>query len=123
MGAYTRQGAGISRFTEPKKHLLPTLHKLAAQRPGAATSEESREYTSIQLNRVSELQVHTDRFNLNTNWVISSGKYKGGRVWIAREGGTEPPPGLPHSHLRGEYFSTHNQWLHFDPRQDHAVEP
>eukprot|EP00971_Amphidinium_carterae_P291970 5795818-Amphidinium_carterae.1 len=33
MGAYTRQGAGILRYTEPKKHLLPTLHKLAAQRP------------------------------------------------------------------------------------------
>eukprot|EP00971_Amphidinium_carterae_P171654 3403190-Amphidinium_carterae.1 len=100
MGAYTRQGAGISRFTEPKKHLLPTFHKLAAQRPRAATSEASREYTSIQLNRVSELQVHTDRFNRDMNWVISFGKYKGGRVWIAREGGSEPPPGLPHSHLR-----------------------
>eukprot|EP00971_Amphidinium_carterae_P103592 2051277-Amphidinium_carterae.1 len=51
MGAYTRQGAGISRYTEPKNHLLPTLHKLAEQRPRTANSEESREYTSIQLNR------------------------------------------------------------------------
>eukprot|EP00971_Amphidinium_carterae_P078471 1552062-Amphidinium_carterae.1 len=57
------------------------------------------------------------------NWVISFGKYTGGRVWIARKGGSEPPPGLPNSPRRGEYFSTHNQWLHFDPRQEHAVEP
>eukprot|EP00971_Amphidinium_carterae_P077913 1541442-Amphidinium_carterae.1 len=57
------------------------------------------------------------------NWVISFGKYTGGRVWISRKEGKEPPPGLPHSPLRGEYFSTHNQWLHFDPRQEHAVEP
>eukprot|EP00971_Amphidinium_carterae_P027575 543314-Amphidinium_carterae.1 len=83
-----------------KKHLLPTLHKLAAQRPHTASTEESREYTSIQLNRVTELQVHTDRFNRDTNWVISFGKYTGGRVWIARKGGSEPPPGLPHSPLR-----------------------
>eukprot|EP00971_Amphidinium_carterae_P312033 6202536-Amphidinium_carterae.1 len=93
MGAYTRQGAGVSRYTEPNE----------APRPRAASTEESREYTSIQLNRVTELQVHTDRFNRDTNWVISFGKYTGGRVWIARKGGSEPPPGLPDSPLRGEY--------------------
>eukprot|EP00971_Amphidinium_carterae_P176910 3507978-Amphidinium_carterae.1 len=42
MEAYTRQEAGISRFTKPKKHLLPTLHRLAEQRPSARTSKESR---------------------------------------------------------------------------------
>eukprot|EP00971_Amphidinium_carterae_P097533 1930010-Amphidinium_carterae.2 len=91
LGAYTRQGAGISKYTESKAHLLPTLHKLAASR--AVPTQQ--EYTSIQLNRVSELQ--------------KNGRYA--------------PPGLPDSQLRGEYHSTHNRWLHFDPKRQHAVEP
>eukprot|EP00971_Amphidinium_carterae_P171566 3401245-Amphidinium_carterae.1 len=77
-GAYTRQGAGVSKYTESKAHLLPTLHRLAASRP----EPTQQEYTSIQLNRVSELQVHTDRFNHDMNWVVSFGQYTGGRVWI-----------------------------------------
>eukprot|EP00971_Amphidinium_carterae_P077838 1539589-Amphidinium_carterae.1 len=57
------------------------------------------------------------------NWVVSFGKYTGGRVWIEQPNGRSAPPGLPESPLRGEYHSTHNRWLHFDPKRQHAVEP
>eukprot|EP00971_Amphidinium_carterae_P066825 1323337-Amphidinium_carterae.1 len=56
------------------------------------------------------------------NWVVSFGKYTGGRVWIEQPKGRCHPPGLPESPLRGEYHSTHNRWLHFDPKRQHAVE-
>eukprot|EP00971_Amphidinium_carterae_P178694 3544725-Amphidinium_carterae.2 len=115
LGARTRQGSGISRYTESKAHLLPTLHRLAANRPGPT----QQEYTSIQMHRVSKLQMHTGRFNKDMNWVVSFGQYSGGRVWIEQKNGSS----LLASELGGEFHSTHNRWLHFDPRRQHAVEP
>eukprot|EP00971_Amphidinium_carterae_P052456 1032651-Amphidinium_carterae.1 len=83
LGAYTRQGCGVSKHTRPKTALLPHLHKLAETRPKnqLGTEEAAGEYTSIQSNKVSELMVHQDRFNMGCNWVISVGKYTGGRIW------------------------------------------
>eukprot|EP00971_Amphidinium_carterae_P323447 6427914-Amphidinium_carterae.1 len=113
-----------SKHTESKAHLLPTLHKLAATRgaadggvkalPGPLEAAQ-QEHTSIQMNRVSELQVQVDRFNHDTNWVVSFGKYEEGQVWIEQPNGRFAPPNLPDSSLRGEFHSTHNRWLHFNP--------
>eukprot|EP00971_Amphidinium_carterae_P045160 888696-Amphidinium_carterae.1 len=72
------------------------------------------------MNRVSELQVHVDRFNHDINWVVSFGKYKGGRVWVEQKNGRFAPPNLPDSPLRGKYHSTYRRWLSFDPKRQHA---
>eukprot|EP00971_Amphidinium_carterae_P314606 6253321-Amphidinium_carterae.1 len=55
------------------------------------------------------------------NWVVSFGKYKGGRVWIEQKNGRFAPPNLPNSPLCGKYHSTHRRWLSFDPKRQHAV--
>eukprot|EP00971_Amphidinium_carterae_P064312 1273607-Amphidinium_carterae.1 len=67
--------------------------------------------------------VHQDRFNLGCNWVISVGKYTGGRIWVEDADGTEPPPNLRNSPLRGVYHDTRYRWLKFNPKLKHAVEP
>eukprot|EP00971_Amphidinium_carterae_P131414 2602883-Amphidinium_carterae.1 len=100
LGAYTKQGAGVSKYTEPKEHWLPALHALARTRPKIA-SKIKMEYTSIQVNKLSSLEVHQDKFNCGCNWIISMGKYQGGRLWIETEGGRYHPPNLPESPLRG----------------------
>eukprot|EP00971_Amphidinium_carterae_P205858 4085284-Amphidinium_carterae.1 len=47
LGAYTKQGAGVSKYTEPKEHWLPALHdSLAKTRPSIA-SKIKMECTSI----------------------------------------------------------------------------
>eukprot|EP00971_Amphidinium_carterae_P142500 2822672-Amphidinium_carterae.1 len=80
----------VSVHTQPKAALLPHLHLLAQTRPKhqLGTEEAAEEYTSIQLNKVSELMVHQDRFNQGCNWVISVGKHKGGRIWVEDSQGT-----------------------------------
>eukprot|EP00971_Amphidinium_carterae_P186815 3708290-Amphidinium_carterae.1 len=40
LGAYTRQGSGVSKHTKPKTALLPHLHKLAETRPKAQLGTE-----------------------------------------------------------------------------------
>eukprot|EP00971_Amphidinium_carterae_P098628 1950517-Amphidinium_carterae.1 len=40
LGAYTRQGCGVSKHTKPKTALLPHLHKLAETRPKAQLGTE-----------------------------------------------------------------------------------
>eukprot|EP00971_Amphidinium_carterae_P079055 1564125-Amphidinium_carterae.1 len=116
LGAYTRQGCGVSKHTKSKASLLPHLHQLAKTRPSAqlGTEEGAEEYTSIQLNKVSELMVHQDRFNQGCNWVISISVDVKGR---------HHPPGLPESPLRGQYYDTRYTWLKFNPKLKHAVEP
>eukprot|EP00971_Amphidinium_carterae_P002618 52163-Amphidinium_carterae.1 len=37
--SYTKQGARVSKYTEPKGHWLPALHALAKTRPQAITSK------------------------------------------------------------------------------------
>eukprot|EP00971_Amphidinium_carterae_P297312 5906478-Amphidinium_carterae.1 len=67
--------------------------------------------------------VHQDRFNQGCNWVISAGKYTGGRIWVEDAKGRHHPPGLPDSPLRGQYYDTRYKWLKFNPKLKHAVEP
>eukprot|EP00971_Amphidinium_carterae_P291733 5791340-Amphidinium_carterae.1 len=74
------------------------------------------EYTSIQVNKLSSLDVHQDKFNSGCNWIISMGKYQGGRLWIETEGGRHHPPNLPESPLRGTYHETKYRWVMFDPK-------
>eukprot|EP00971_Amphidinium_carterae_P242914 4823263-Amphidinium_carterae.1 len=62
LGAYTKQEAEVSKYTKPKKHWLPALHALARTRPNVA-SKIKMEYTSIQVNKLSSLDVHQDKFN------------------------------------------------------------
>eukprot|EP00971_Amphidinium_carterae_P030903 608033-Amphidinium_carterae.1 len=62
-------------YTEPKEHWLPALHVLARTRPLIA-SKIKMEYTSIQVNKLSSLEVHQDKFNCGCNWIISMGKYE-----------------------------------------------
>eukprot|EP00971_Amphidinium_carterae_P064692 1281882-Amphidinium_carterae.1 len=59
LGAFTRQGCGVSKHTKPKETLLPHLHRLATTRPvdQVGKSDGADEYTSIQLNKVSELML------------------------------------------------------------------
>eukprot|EP00971_Amphidinium_carterae_P250464 4972374-Amphidinium_carterae.1 len=90
LGAYTKQGAGVSKYTTPKSHWLPALHALARTRPQSITSKVKMEYTSIQVNKVGSLDVHQDKFNCGCNWIISMGKYKGRRLWIESPGGRLP---------------------------------
>eukprot|EP00971_Amphidinium_carterae_P067827 1343039-Amphidinium_carterae.2 len=52
VGAYTRQGVGISKYTEPKSHWLLALHALAKRHPPSIVSKVKMEYTSIQINKV-----------------------------------------------------------------------
>eukprot|EP00971_Amphidinium_carterae_P312156 6204742-Amphidinium_carterae.2 len=40
LGAYTRQGSGVSKHTKPKEALLPHLHQLATTRPTNQVGKE-----------------------------------------------------------------------------------
>eukprot|EP00971_Amphidinium_carterae_P170259 3373341-Amphidinium_carterae.4 len=64
VGAYTKQGGGISKYTEPKSHWLPALHALAKTHPPSIAPKVKMEDTSIQINKVGSLDVHQD----NSTW-------------------------------------------------------
>eukprot|EP00971_Amphidinium_carterae_P072055 1425104-Amphidinium_carterae.1 len=103
--------------------LLTREEQLTIHQRQLGTEEAAEEYTSIQLNKVSELMVHQDRFNQGCNWVISVGTYQGGRIWVEDSHGQYPPPNVPGSTLRGVYYDTRYKWLKFNPKLKHAVEP
>eukprot|EP00971_Amphidinium_carterae_P350403 6491523-Amphidinium_carterae.2 len=76
--AYTRQAH------KAQDSAATASHKLAKTRPKAqlGTEKAAGKYTSIQLNKVLELMVHQDCFNMGCNWVISVEKYTRGRIWV-----------------------------------------
>ena len=71
------------------------------------------------------MQVHKDKNNHSTSWLIALGDFTGGRLWLEDPLGQHPPPCVTsewQKGLRGSYHNVHNTWFKFDPTKYHAVE-
>eukprot|EP00971_Amphidinium_carterae_P281070 5580847-Amphidinium_carterae.2 len=59
LGAYTSPGAGISKYSEPKRHLLPSLHAFGRTRDSGSIPTSMLEYTS-RMDALKSLPKHVD---------------------------------------------------------------
>ena len=102
--------------------MVQAIHHLASLRGGEAKSEG---YLSAQVNRARRLQMHKDKNNHSTSWLIALGDFTGGRLWLEDPLGQHPPPCVTsewQKGLRGSFHNVHNTWFKFDPTKCHAVE-
>ena len=116
-GAFTTRGEGITQATYRYPKVVQAIHHLASLRGGEANSEG---YLSAQVNRVKKMQVHKDKNNHSTSWLIALGEFTGGRLWLEDPLGQHPPPCVTsewQKGLRGSYHNVHNTWFKFDPTQ------
>ena len=121
-GAFTTRGEGITQATYRYPKVVQAIHHLASLRGGEASCEG---YLSAQINRAKRLQVHKDKNNHSTSWLIALGDFTGGRLWLEDPLGQHPPPNVTsewQKSLRGSYYNVHNTWFKFDPTKYHAVE-
>ena len=121
-GAFTTRGEGITQATYRYPKVVQAIHHLASLRGGEASSEG---YLSAQVNRAKKLQVHKDKNNHSTSWLIALGEFTGGRLWLEDPLGQHPPPCVTsewQKGLRGSCHNVHNTWFKFDPTKYHAVE-
>ena len=84
-----------------------------------------RDISQHKLNRAMRMQVHKDKNNHSTSWLIALGDFTGGRLWLEDPLGQHPPPCVTsewQKGLRGSYHNVHNTWFKFDPTKYHAVE-
>ena len=88
-GAFTTRGEGITQATYRYPKVLKAIHHLATLRSGEAENEG---YLSAQVNRAKRLQVHKDKNNHSTSWLIALGDFTGGRLWLEDPLGQHPPP-------------------------------
>ena len=82
-------------------------------------------YLSTQVNRAKKLQVHKDKNNRSTSWLIALGDFTGERLWLEDPLGQHPPPCVTsewQKGLRGSFRNVHNTWFKLDPTKYHAVE-
>ena len=71
------------------------------------------------------LQVHKDKNNHSTSWLIALGDFAGGRLRLEDPLGQHPPPVVTsewQKSLRVSFQNVHNTWFKFDPTKYHAVE-
>ena len=64
-------------------------------------------FTSIQVNRDLESALHVDANNMGPSYIVGLGNYKGGDLWVHREGKID---------LRG-------QWVSIDGNIPHGTMP
>ncbi len=125
LGAYTRRGCGVTMATEKRNTVVQWLHKLARARP----EEMKGPYVAININHVSKLSIHRDRFNTNKRSVIIAvGNYEGGDLWVEDPNGKWPPPTdavqEPWQHeLKRIRIDVKNRFAAFDPRCRHCIYP
>ena len=121
-GAFTARGEGITQATHRYPKAVQAIHHLASLRGGEAKSEG---YLSAQVNRAKRLQVHKDKSNHSTSWLIALGDFTGGRLWLVDPLGQHPPPCVTsewQKRVRGSFHNVHDNWFKFDPTKHHAVE-
>ena len=78
-GAFTTRGEGITQATYRYPKVVQAIHHLASLRGGEASCEG---YLSAQVNRAKRMQVHKDKNNHSTSWLIALGDFTGGRLWL-----------------------------------------
>ena len=86
-GAFTTRGEGITQATYRYPKVAQAIHHLASLRGGEASCEG---YLSAQVNRAKKLQVHKEKNNHSTSWLIALGDFTGGRLWIGRPSWSTP---------------------------------
>jgi hypothetical protein len=121
-GAYTQRGVGTTTATWKKYELVKALHRVASH---LRSTEHSGEYTCIQLNKHSGMQIHKDTNNEGLSFIIAFGEYQGGRLWVQDCDGTEAPPNAltdAEKALRGAYHDIREQFYVLDGTQYHAAE-
>ena len=121
-GAFTTRGEGITQATYRYPKVVQAIRHLASLRSEEAQSEG---YLSAQVNRARKLQVHKDKNNHSTSWLIALGDFTGGRLWLEDPLGQHPPSCVIsewQKGLRGSFDNVHNTWFKFDPTKYHAVE-
>ena len=107
--AFTTRGEGITQATYRYPKVVQAIEG----------------YLSAQVNRAKRMQVHKDKNNHSTSWLIALGEFTGGRLWLEDPLGQHPPPSVTsewQKGLRGSYHNVHNTWFKFDPTKYHAVE-
>ena len=77
-GAFTTRGEGSTQATYRYPKVVQAIHHLASLRGGEASCEGF----STQVNRAKTLQVHKDKNNHSTSWLIALGDFTGGRLWL-----------------------------------------
>ena len=95
-GAFTTRGEGITQATYRYPKVVQAIHHLASLRGGEASCEG---YLSAQVNRAKRMQVHKDKNNHSTSWLLALGEFTGGRLWLEDPLGQHPPPCVKLCHL------------------------
>eukprot|EP00971_Amphidinium_carterae_P077295 1526738-Amphidinium_carterae.2 len=79
----------------------------------------SGEYTSIQVSQHNGLIPHQDASNMGPSFIIATGNYSRGRLWLQDDDGDQPPPcleeSLPHVQaLKGKFVDVREKLCVFD---------
>eukprot|EP00971_Amphidinium_carterae_P161718 3205794-Amphidinium_carterae.2 len=74
LGAYTKQGLGVTRQTIERKDLIEKVVALSRLRPEGRSESP---FCSTQINHSPVVKTHSDRFNERSSWVISSINVRG----------------------------------------------
>eukprot|EP00971_Amphidinium_carterae_P349931 6491302-Amphidinium_carterae.2 len=121
IGAYTRRGIGLTNATWEYKAEVGLIQQwLHEEHPDA-------KFSSVSLARMCEgdmLKIHQDR-NTGLSWVRATGKFKGGKLWVAGDGKTPAPaellplpPGCP---AMGQLADLTAKWYCLDGSKFHGV--
>eukprot|EP00971_Amphidinium_carterae_P105424 2087601-Amphidinium_carterae.2 len=126
LGACTIRGSGVTSYTWRHVQVSEWLHRVASKLPNDLG--HSGEYTSIQVWQHNGLIPHQDANNLGSSFIIATGNYSGGRLWLQDDDGDQPPPcseeSPPHVRaLKGKFVDIQEKFCVFDGTKYHAVEP
>eukprot|EP00971_Amphidinium_carterae_P142778 2828564-Amphidinium_carterae.2 len=119
MGAYTSQGAGITRKTAHAEQtgLLPLVMAVARFRGRALP------FSSACVTQNSQAPPHRDKNNWGVSSIITCGSHKGGELLAEKEGGRKFIPIGDNARVPASAVQCRGTWNYFEAQKWHMVLP
>eukprot|EP00971_Amphidinium_carterae_P334824 6470319-Amphidinium_carterae.1 len=115
LGAYTSQGAGVSRRSHDHADLLHLIHR------AAKWSGRGSPYSSIMVSKQLQARPHRDARNTGLNSLLALGSFTGGEILVESADGPLQMQLEDGTMVPAADITQKGQWVHFDASCFHEV--